>query len=49
MAGNNKKQGCKSGNDKKNLVVIRLQTASTCKVTAVVVAHIKRKPEGLGA
>jgi hypothetical protein len=47
-AGNDKKQGCESGDDEKNLVVIWLQMALTCKVAAVVVARIERKPEGLG-
>jgi hypothetical protein len=38
----------KAGNDKEHLVVIRLQTESTGKVAAMVIACIERKPEGLG-
>jgi hypothetical protein len=39
---------CEASNDEKHLVVIGLQTESTGKVTAMVVAPIEHKPEGLG-
>ncbi len=39
---------CKAGNNKKHLIVVGLQTESTGKVAAMVVARIERKLEGLG-
>jgi hypothetical protein len=39
---------CQASNDKKHLVVVRLQPESTGKVAVMVVALIERKPEGLG-
>ncbi len=38
----------KAGDDKEHLVVVQLQTESTGKVAAVVIARIECKPEGLG-
>ncbi len=46
-----KAQSCiqrKAGDNKEHLVVVRLQTESTGKVAAIVIAHIEHKPEGLG-
>jgi hypothetical protein len=39
---------CKAGNNEKHLVVVGLQTESTGKAAAMVVACIEHKPEGLG-
>ncbi len=39
---------CKAGDDEEHLVFVWLQTESTGEVTAVVIARIERKPEGLG-
>ncbi len=39
---------CEASNNKKHLVVIGLQTELTGEVTAMVVARIEHKPEGLG-
>ncbi len=40
---------CEAGNDEKHLIVDGLQPESTGEVAVMVVACIKRKPEGLGA
>ncbi len=40
---------CQAGNDKKHLIVVRLQPESTGKVAVMVVARIEHKLEGLGA
>jgi hypothetical protein len=40
---------CQAGNNEKHLVVVWLQPELTSKVAVMVVAHIERKPEGLGA
>ncbi len=39
---------CKASDDEKHLVVVGLQTESTGKVAAIVIARIERKPKGLG-
>ena len=39
----------KAGNNKKGLILFRVQTELMGKVAAVVIAHIKREPEGLRA
>ena len=40
---------CKASDDKKHLVVVRLQSESIGEVAAMVIPRIERKPEGWGA